>query len=99
MLGMPPPALGAPEGRAQGLPPPNPPQRRMEEASLYRTRPPSKSGAIREADRVVAIATPKGLFATGGQVAGVSARSREIPPRMREEKSDVPGAESLSPVP
>ena len=39
---------------------------------------------------VVPVDTPKGFFATGGQVAGVSARSRAIPQAMREEKSDVP---------
>ena len=38
-------------------------------------------------------------YCDGLGFAGVSARSREIPQPMREERIDVPGAKSLSPVP
>ena len=51
----------------------------MGEATVYRTRRDQDDVEIFAPDRVVPVGTPKGLLATGGQVAGVPARSREIP--------------------
>ena len=50
----------------------------MEEATMYRTTR-EQDLEIFALGRVVPVATPKSHFATGWQVAGVPARSREIP--------------------
>ena len=56
----------------------------MEEATVYRMGR-DQEVAIFAPDRVVPVDTPKGLFATGWQARGVSARSREIPHSLGNE--------------
>ena len=63
--------------RTQRLPPPDP-LARMGEATVYRTRR-EQEVAVFAPNRAVPVDTPEGLFATGWQARGVSARSREIP--------------------
>ena len=88
--------LGCARGARPRLASSNPPQRRMEEASMDRTRP-DQGGAL--ATTASSRLTRPGAFLHPvGRLGGVSARSREIPRPLGNESIRCTRGGILSPV-